>query len=97
MSILIAEDMSFQRDYLRAIIKDNFAQSCPVIEIDDGARAVELARAKAGACGARHKARGAVGRAERCVAEMAQARRGYARLADDKSFTGLLQLHCLNL
>jgi DNA-binding NarL/FixJ family response regulator len=44
MSILIAEDMAFQRDYLRAIIADNFADACPVIETDDGGRAVELAR-----------------------------------------------------
>jgi len=27
MSILIAEDMAFQRDYLRAIIIDNFADA----------------------------------------------------------------------
>ena len=44
MSILIAEDMAFQRDYLRAIIADNFAEAGPVIETDDGGRAVELAR-----------------------------------------------------
>jgi DNA-binding NarL/FixJ family response regulator len=44
MSILIAEDMAFQRDYLRAIIRDNFAQSSPIIETDDGGRAVEMAR-----------------------------------------------------
>ena len=44
MSVLIAEDMAFQRDYLRAIIADNFAEACPIIETDDGGRAVELAR-----------------------------------------------------
>ena len=43
MSILIAEDMSFQRDYLRAIISDNFADAGPVIETADGNAAVELA------------------------------------------------------
>ncbi|HJZ70010.1 MAG TPA: response regulator transcription factor [Blastocatellia bacterium] len=43
MSILIAEDMSFQRDYLRAIITDNFADAGPVIEAGDGDSAVALA------------------------------------------------------
>jgi DNA-binding NarL/FixJ family response regulator len=43
MSVLIAEDMAFQRDYLRAIITDNFAQALPVIEACDGKGAVELA------------------------------------------------------
>ncbi|MEK6405834.1 MAG: response regulator transcription factor [Acidobacteriota bacterium] len=43
MSILIAEDMAFQRDYLRAIITDNFADAGPVIEASDGNSAVELA------------------------------------------------------
>ena len=43
MSILIAEDMTFQRDYLRAIISDNFADSGPVIETSDGNEAVTLA------------------------------------------------------
>ncbi|MFY9557007.1 MAG: response regulator transcription factor [Blastocatellia bacterium] len=43
MSILIAEDMAFQREYLRAIIADNFADSGPVIETADGNTAVELA------------------------------------------------------
>src|SRR6266404_5730747 len=43
MSILIAEDMSFQRDYLRAIINDHFAQAGPVIEACDGKSAIELA------------------------------------------------------
>jgi len=43
MSILIAEDMAFQRDYLRAIINDHFAESGPVIEACDGNDAVELA------------------------------------------------------
>jgi len=44
MSILIAEDVSFQRDYLRALIVDHFGDSGPVIETDDGRRAVELVR-----------------------------------------------------
>jgi DNA-binding NarL/FixJ family response regulator len=43
MSILIAEDMSFQRDYLRAIVSDNFPDAGPVLEAADGNRAVELA------------------------------------------------------
>lgn len=42
MSVLIAEDMAFQRDYLRAIISDNFADAGPVIETCDGNDAVEL-------------------------------------------------------
>jgi DNA-binding NarL/FixJ family response regulator len=42
MSILIAEDMVFQRDYLRAIVTDNFADAGPVIETGDGNSAVEL-------------------------------------------------------
>jgi hypothetical protein len=29
MSIIIAEDMAFQRDYLRAIVTDNFADAGP--------------------------------------------------------------------
>src|SRR4030095_16525597 len=43
MSILIAEDMAFQRDYLRAIVTDNFADAGPVIEANDGNSAVKLA------------------------------------------------------
>lgn len=43
MSILIAEDMTFQRDYLRAIISDHFSDAGPVIEACDGKKAVELA------------------------------------------------------
>jgi DNA-binding NarL/FixJ family response regulator len=43
MTILIAEDMAFQRDYLRAIIRDNFADAGPVIETCDGAAVLELA------------------------------------------------------
>jgi DNA-binding NarL/FixJ family response regulator len=43
MSIVLAEDMSFQRDYLRAVIADNFADFGPLIETDDGMKAVELA------------------------------------------------------
>jgi DNA-binding NarL/FixJ family response regulator len=43
MTILIAEDMAFQRDYLRAIIADNFAQAGPIIEACDGKSAIELA------------------------------------------------------
>jgi DNA-binding NarL/FixJ family response regulator len=44
MSILIAEDVVFQRDYLRAILRDNFSEAGPLIETDDGAKAVEMAR-----------------------------------------------------
>jgi hypothetical protein len=36
MTILIAEDMAFQRDYLRAIITEHFADAGPVIEAADG-------------------------------------------------------------
>jgi DNA-binding NarL/FixJ family response regulator len=43
MTILIAEDMTFQRDYLRAIVSDHFPDSGPVIEACDGKSAVELA------------------------------------------------------
>jgi DNA-binding NarL/FixJ family response regulator len=43
MSIVLAEDMSFQRDYLRAVIKEKFADFGPLIETDDGTKAVELA------------------------------------------------------
>lgn len=43
MSIVLAEDMSFQRDYLRAVVSENFAEFGPLIETDDGAKAVELA------------------------------------------------------
>jgi DNA-binding NarL/FixJ family response regulator len=43
MSILIAEDMAFQRDYLRAIVSEHFAEAGPVIEARDGTSAVELA------------------------------------------------------
>jgi DNA-binding NarL/FixJ family response regulator len=43
MSVLIAEDVAFQREYLRSLIADNFASSCPVIETDDGLSALELA------------------------------------------------------
>jgi DNA-binding NarL/FixJ family response regulator len=44
MSILIAEDVTFQRDYLRAIITSNFPAAGPVIEVTDGQSAVEMAR-----------------------------------------------------
>src|SRR5215216_1198785 len=43
MSIVIAEDMAFQRDYLRAMLEDNFADAGPIIETDNGQTAVELA------------------------------------------------------
>jgi DNA-binding NarL/FixJ family response regulator len=43
MTVLIAEDMSFQRDYLRSIITENFAEAGPVIEASDGDTALELA------------------------------------------------------
>lgn len=44
MSILIAEDMTFQRDYLRAVINDNFPDAGPIIETEDGNQAVEMVR-----------------------------------------------------
>jgi DNA-binding NarL/FixJ family response regulator len=40
---VIAEDMAFQRDYLRAMLEDNFADAGPIIETDNGQTAVELA------------------------------------------------------
>jgi DNA-binding NarL/FixJ family response regulator len=43
MSVLIAEDVAFQREYLRSLIADHFAAACPVIETDDGLSALELA------------------------------------------------------
>ncbi len=42
MSIVIAEDVAFQREYLRALIADNFAEAGPVVEAVDGTSAVEL-------------------------------------------------------
>ena len=42
MSIVIAEDVAFQREYLRALICDNFAEAGPVVEAVDGTSAVEL-------------------------------------------------------
>jgi DNA-binding NarL/FixJ family response regulator len=44
MSILIAEDTAFQRDYLRAVIAEHFANAGPLFETDNGNSAVELAR-----------------------------------------------------
>jgi DNA-binding NarL/FixJ family response regulator len=44
MSILIAEDVAFQREYLRFMLEANFAQAGPVIETNNGERAVDLAR-----------------------------------------------------
>jgi DNA-binding NarL/FixJ family response regulator len=43
MTIVLAEDMSFQRDYLRAVVTEKFADFGPLIETDDGTKAVELA------------------------------------------------------
>src|SRR5215217_1634450 len=43
MAVLIAEDMDFQREYLRAIVADNFPGEGPVIETSDGTSAVDLA------------------------------------------------------
>ncbi|HXG92201.1 MAG TPA: response regulator transcription factor [Blastocatellia bacterium] len=43
MSVLIAEDMAFQRDYLRAIVEQHFADAGEVFETDNGQSAVELA------------------------------------------------------
>jgi DNA-binding NarL/FixJ family response regulator len=44
MCIVVAEDVLFQRDYLRTLIVDNFADVGPIIETDDGQKAVELVR-----------------------------------------------------
>ncbi|HLG16501.1 MAG TPA: response regulator transcription factor [Blastocatellia bacterium] len=44
MSIVIAEDMQFQRDYLRAILAANFADAGPVFDTDDGNRAADMVR-----------------------------------------------------
>ena len=44
MSLLIAEDTAFQRGYLRAVLAEHFADAGPIIDTDDGNRAVELAR-----------------------------------------------------
>ncbi|HEX8846386.1 MAG TPA: response regulator transcription factor [Pyrinomonadaceae bacterium] len=41
MSILIAEDTSFQREYLRNLVTRKFEDYLPVIEVEDGLRAVE--------------------------------------------------------
>jgi DNA-binding NarL/FixJ family response regulator len=43
MSIVIAEDMAFQRDYMRAMLEENFAEAGPVFVTDNGQSAVELA------------------------------------------------------
>jgi DNA-binding NarL/FixJ family response regulator len=43
MSIVIAEDMAFQRDYMRAMLEENFDEAGPVIVTDNGQEAVELA------------------------------------------------------
>ncbi|HMG36577.1 MAG TPA: response regulator transcription factor [Blastocatellia bacterium] len=42
MSVLIAEDVSFQREHLRALISESFPNAGPLIETDDGSHAVEL-------------------------------------------------------
>jgi DNA-binding NarL/FixJ family response regulator len=44
MSILIAEDMAFQREFLRGLLTANFPEAGPITETDDGNRAIELAR-----------------------------------------------------
>jgi DNA-binding NarL/FixJ family response regulator len=44
MSILIAEDMAFQRDFLRGLISEHLPDAGLVLETDDGAAAVEMAR-----------------------------------------------------
>jgi DNA-binding NarL/FixJ family response regulator len=44
MSILIAEDVAFQRDYLRALIAEHFTDAGLVFETDDGHQAVEMSR-----------------------------------------------------
>lgn len=44
MSIVVAEDVSFQRDYLRSLISDNFPDAGPIFETADGQEAVELVR-----------------------------------------------------
>jgi DNA-binding NarL/FixJ family response regulator len=43
MSIVIAEDVTFQREYLRALISDNFGEAGPVIEATNGSSAIEMA------------------------------------------------------
>jgi DNA-binding NarL/FixJ family response regulator len=43
MSILIAEDTAFQREYLRKLISEQFAEFLPVVEVEDGLQAVEAA------------------------------------------------------
>jgi len=43
MTILIAEDVSFQRDYLRTMVGEQFPQAGPVLECCDGRSAVDLA------------------------------------------------------
>ena len=40
---MIAEDVTFQREYLRALISDNFGEAGPVIEAANGTSAIELA------------------------------------------------------
>lgn len=42
MTILIAEDTAFQRDYLRKLISIEFSEHLPVIEVEDGLQAVEM-------------------------------------------------------
>jgi DNA-binding NarL/FixJ family response regulator len=44
MSIVLAEDVSFQRDFLRSLISDNFVDCGPIFETSDGQQAVELVR-----------------------------------------------------
>jgi DNA-binding NarL/FixJ family response regulator len=44
MSIVIAEDVPFQREYLRALMSENFADAGAVFETDNGERALELVR-----------------------------------------------------
>ena len=41
MTILIAEDTAFQREYLRNLINAQFAEYLPVVEVEDGLQAVE--------------------------------------------------------
>ena len=40
---MIAEDVTFQREYLRALISANFGEAGPVIEATNGSSAIELA------------------------------------------------------
>jgi DNA-binding NarL/FixJ family response regulator len=44
MTILIAEDTAFQREYLRQLVTMEFGEHLPVIAVEDGLQAVEAAQ-----------------------------------------------------